>query len=204
MDGLLTHLEFRRQKGDDYRLLPTKSVVDFVPRLPIVQTGGIYHCSVSIFPNQTLKAMTTFYKRFDSKRLQENGKGKIDRGRGFFKDFILRTPYLATDLVLFYVTLEDPKYRSWLEDCLHGLSGLGKEINVGFGRIKEFQIEEETLDLGFVDEAGRAMRPIPVSLLASYKEVERVCARPPYWDRSNAELCAVPFTQVTLRKEETR
>lgn len=202
-DGLLAHLEFRRKLGEGYRTLPTKRVVDPIPSLPLASTQGVYHCSVSIFPNESIRAMATFYKRFASNLMQAEGKGKIDRGRGFFKDYILRTPYLATNEVVFHLVLLSHTYEDWLKELLEGLPGLGKEVNIGFGMIDDFRLERIDVDMGLVAEqkgGSLAMRPIPISLLSEYEDVERLCYRPPYWDRSGAAPCAVPFTKVRLKK----
>jgi hypothetical protein len=197
MDGLLAHLEFRKKLGDEYRLLPTKTVSDQVPKLPIKETNGIYHCSVSILPNKTIGNVTTFYKRFAS-NMAYGAKGRIDRSRGFFKDYVLRTPYFSTDRLDFYANIQTE--RSWLEDLFDGLVGLGKEINIGFGWIKSYTIEEIKQDMGLIDpERNIAMRPIPIEMLSEYSEVEGLAYHAPYWDRSHTSLCAVPFTKVKIK-----
>lgn len=198
MDGLLAHLEFRRTAGEEYRLLPTKVVSDDVPELPIKKTKEIYHCSVSIMPHKAIRSLATYYKRFGANIIGKEGRGKIDRSRGFFKDYVLRTPYISTDLVEFYVCLTTE--RKWLDELLLGLPGLGKEINIGFGWIKSYTIEEIKEDMGLIDpETNIAMRPIPIEMLSEYSEVERLAYRAPYWDRSHTALCAVPFTKVKIK-----
>ncbi len=199
MDGLLAHLEFRRREGDSYRLLSSKVVSENVPVLPIKQTRGVYHCSVSILPGEQAMNMQTFYKRFAS-NYAENSGGRIDRSRGFFKDYVLRTPYICTNSLEFYCALTTGTGKDWLHDLLSGLVGLGREINIGFGWINSFQITEQDEDRGLVDpETSLAMRPIPITMLQEYGDVERLNFRPPYWDRSSSQLCAVPFSKVKLK-----
>jgi CRISPR type IV-associated protein Csf3 len=198
LDGVLAHLEFRRKLGDGYRLLPSKRVVSTVPEIPLVKSHGVYHASASIFSEPAVRGLTTIYKRFSSDMIGETGRGKISTGRGFFKSYNIRTPYISCDSVSFYVTLCDISKFAWFEEIISGLPGIGKETNIGFGKILSHSVEELEEDRALVS-GGRAMRPIPISELRSYESCERITFRPPYWDRSSASLCSVPFSRVELR-----
>ncbi|MDE1971303.1 MAG: hypothetical protein KGI50_07055 [Patescibacteria group bacterium] len=196
IDSLLAHLEFRRKLGDDYRLLSSKFVTKDIPSLPIRRTGDVYHCSVSMFPNETLQSMQTFYKRFAENCLG-SANGRIDRGRGFFKDYVLRTPFTCTDRLDFYASLTTD--ADWLRELLVGLLGLGKDINIGFGWIKSFKVQEIEEDRGLIDPKDSvAMRPIPISMLKEYADVERLNYKAPYWDPDTVAKCAVPLSKVRI------
>ena len=188
-DSLLAHVALREELGERYYSLPTKIPVDRVPELPLKRWRGVYVASVSMFEPEAELAVYQFYKRGDF----PFPKGKIRRGSGFFKDFIVRAPYVPAHRVVFYATGELDEVKR----LVGKVAALGKERNVGFGAVREVRVEEVEEEWGLVRD-GLAMRPIPVKLLRSYEDAAYLAYRPPYWAKESVDLCAVPFTHVEL------
>jgi len=188
-DSLIAHVALREELGERYYSLPTKIPVDRIPDLPLKRWRGVYVASVSIFEPETELAVYQFYKRGDF----PFPRGKIRRGSGFFKDFIIRAAYVPAHKVVFYATGELEE----VERLVKKVSALGKERNVGFGAVKEVRVEETEEEWGLVRD-GLAMRPIPVKLLRRYEDAAYLAYKPPYWAKESVDLCAVPFTHVEL------
>ena len=188
-DSLLAHVMLREELGERYYSLPTKIPIDRVPELPLKRWGDVYVASVSIFEPEAELAVYQFYKRGDF----PFPRGKVRRGSGFFKDFIVRAPYVPAHRVVFYATGEAGE----VERLVRKVAALGKERNVGFGAVRDVEVEEWGQEWGLV-RGGLAMRPIPVRLLKRYEDAAYLAYRPPYWAKESVELCAVPFTHVEL------
>jgi len=188
-DSLLAHVALREELGERYYSLPTKIPIDRIPDLPLKRWRGVYVASVSVFEPEAELSVYQFYKRGDF----PFPRGKIRRGSGFFKDFIIRAAYVPAHKVVFYATGE----LEGVERLVKKVSALGKERNVGFGAVKEVRVEETEEEWGLVRD-GLAMRPIPVKLLRRYEDAAYLAYKPPYWAKESVDLCAVPFTHVEL------
>jgi len=188
-DSLIAHVALREELGERYYSLPTKTPIDRIPDLPLKRWRDVYVASVSVFEHEAELAVYQFYKRGDF----PFPKGKIRRGSGFFKDFIIRAAYVPAHKVVFYATGELEE----VERLVKRVSALGKERNVGFGAVKEVVVEEVEEEWGLV-RGGLAMRPIPVKLLRRYEDAAYLAYKPPYWAKESVDLCAVPFTHVEL------
>jgi len=198
-DGILAHLANRRD-NPDYRFLPSKKVVKEVAEIPIpvekVERDGewVYKASVAEFDFKE-PSTAIIYKKFcerylDYKQLKVK---KIDRGRGFFKDFSIKLMYFPAKTATFYVRGIKEEIKALLE----GLPGLGKKTAIGYGFIRCFKVQKVKNDYSIVKD-GKAMRPIPIDLVASAERIVQLAYKPPYWAKENVKPCACPFFGVEL------
>jgi len=188
-DSLLAHLKIMEELGERYYSLPTKIATVEVD-IPVKKWRDVYVTSVSIFePSDVGLQVFQYFKRGDF----PFPGGKISRGSGFFKDFYLRVAYVPAQRVRFYCTCE----KNEVERLLNKLPAIGKDRNIGFGFVKKVEVNEVENEWGLVKD-GLAMRPIPVTYLRSYEDATYMPYKPPYWDKKNIALCAVPFTRVEL------
>ncbi len=194
-DGIVGYLQVRRILGEDFFLLSKKTRYSFPlhEKFPLAYYKDIPCASVSILESTQYK-LEVMYKRFEDR--WAGGRKKIYRGSGLFRDFMIQHLYVPTRTVIFYARAD----LEILEDLLKDLIGLGDNWRVGWGAVRKFVIEEQEEDWSIVAE-GRAMRPIPVRFLKSYEDSALLAWRPPYWDLSNVEECAVPGTRVELKDE---
>lgn len=167
--------------------------------LPLKKTAGIYHSSSSMFDFNDMHT-TTIYKRFCEKYLdmRRMRKGTIDRGRGFFRDFMISLPYLPARRITFYACGN----KREIARLLSGLPGLGKKTAIGFGFVNSFEIEALENDISIISN-GMAMRPIPTLLLKSYDDVAILNYKSPYWAYDKVAPCAPPLSRVLLSKNFT-
>lgn len=199
LDGLILHLLYRDLLGDDYYCLSSKNPIDFSQYVeaPIKQTEDVYHTSVSFFDTDA-KFATTIYKRFCTEYLEllNTKKRKIARGSGFFRDYMMRMIYIPAKSVHFFVNGN----RKEIERLLKSVVYLGKKTAYGFGRVKSIHIERTERDYSMIKD-GKAMRPIPMRMLADAEVKALLAYKPPYWDKRNVELCAFPESEVNLNEK---
>lgn len=199
-DGILAHL-LQRKYNPDYWVLPSNRVEDVdLSKMPLKKTGEIYHASVSFFDVGKMYS-TLLHKRFCEEYLDLNRVRvkKIDRGRGYFKDYRMRFITIPARTVTFYAC----GIKEEIQELLEALPGLGKKVSVGFGEIQSFSIEEIDEDISVVKD-GVAMRPIPKDMLQYWGDLAVLAYKPPYWDRTCVKECVPPNQTAILRKEYAR
>ena len=207
LDGILAHLINRELRGQDYWTLPSKEPVHAAnPQnvMPLFKTrflgqGDLYHASVAWFDCDEASTATV-YKRFDESRshLIDTQKAKIDIGRGHFKAYAMRLPYVPARTATFYM-------RGNLMTALSLLShlpGLGKKVAYGYGMIRNVSVEETSEDFSLVKD-GVAMRPLPL-FYADSNEKMMLAWKQPYWARENVDACVPPGAKVSWISEPAK
>ena len=201
LDGILAHLINREIRGQNFWTLPSKEPIPNVlgrqqNLMPLKKTvcyphGDVYHGSVAWLDCADASA-TTIYKRFDESRCHmiQTQKQKIDVGRGLFRAYMMRLPYIPAKTACFYACgdlMEVLRLLSYLP-------GLGKKVAYGYGMIKGVSVEETDEDYSLMKD-GVAMRPLP-DFLADSDEKMMLAYRPPYWDKRNVVPCVPPGAHV--------
>lgn len=198
-DGIISYLCLREALGEDYWSLPTNNGVDIsLLRLPLKQTGDIWHGSIGIMNNPVLKK-NTIYKRFTDKETYHLNKklqtGKIRTNAGYYKDFMINLPLIITDKMKFYCCGD----KEHLTKLLGNLTNIGKKTSIGGGHIKEINIKSTETDYSFYKD-GYCLKPIPsnIDILPIQKgdKWKQCTYKPPYWDTTNTKLCRVPPNQL--------
>jgi len=192
-DSVLMALLMKQILGDSYYNLPAKSPlpVHNLLKLPLKQTNGVYHSSVSQFDTDIIKTESV-YKRFDEEHLNKV-KSKIKRirlGQGFFKSYRMNFPVVPTKTVTFY-------FNGNIKECetiLGDLTALGKKTDIGYGIVRSVFIEPIKEDFSLVMD-GKCMRPLPnteFKHLGMPSISQRLAWKAPYWDKKNIAMCAAP------------
>lgn len=192
-DSVLMALLMKRILGDAYYNLPAKSPIPVhnILKLPLKQTKGVYHSSVSQFDTDIIKTETV-YKRFDEEHIG-HVKSKITKirlGQGYFKSYRMNFPVIPTQTVTFYFNGNLKECRRILED----LTALGKKTDIGYGIVRSVSVEPIDEDFSFVKD-GKCMRPLPnidFKYLGMPAVSQRLAWRAPYWDKKNIAMCAAP------------
>jgi len=196
-DSLVGHLMLMNALGEDYFLLPRKFPLSRLlkgvdlPPFPIKETAEVYHASVSIFDTERM-ALEVMYKKFEER--WAGGRKKISKASGWFKDYAMQHIYIPSRTVTFYVCAD----RESMQRICSILTGLGDNTRIGWGRVRSFEIVETEEDYSLVKE-GKAMRPIPMHIVKSCREVVSLAWRPPYWAPENVGPCCPPFVEVMLK-----
>lgn len=198
-DSLCGELLLKEALRDDYYVLPTKYPVSLLlrklemPPFPIKVTDSIYHSSVSIFDINS-KYLETLYKKFEDRWAYS--KRKIQKGCGYYREYMIRSLYIPATEIKFYICGDGEE----LEKICWNIVGLGDNTRIGWGAVRAFKITPIERDYSIVKE-GKAMRPIPLEYTEKAEDCAMLSWRPPYWEASHVTLCAVPFSDVVLKKE---
>lgn len=200
-DSLIGHLIMIDTFGQDYFILPKKfNLTPYIEQanakrlLPIKKTGSVYHVSVSQFFPDSIR-VTQIYKRFEERWSDSLRQKKIRVGSGHYRAYAMKQIYIPAKEVIFYVN-GDMELIKGLIDAY--MCGLGNDIRIGFGAIKEIIYEEIKEDFSLVKD-GVAMRPIPVEMCEQYEDAAYLAYKGPYWDPRNVDLCVVPGTRCKLK-----
>ncbi len=197
-DALISVPLLRSLLGEDYYTLPTKMPIpmDELIKLPLKRSHGVYHASASIFDTDKF-FLNTFYKRFDTENVDsyvKSKKNKIQRGQGFFKDCMVRTPYKPCKEVTFYFNGD----MALCQKLLENIPTLGKDRAKGYGIINRVEVTAEATDKSLFD-GDICMRPIPFSAM-KYKGIPehtmQLTYKIPYWARNKATMCCVPGAKI--------
>ena len=78
------------------------------------------------------------------------------------------------------------------------LVGLGNDVRIGFGAIRDVAFEQIEEDWSIV-AGGVAMRPIPVEMCAEYEDAAYLPYKAPYWSPHNVVLCVPPGARCKLK-----
>lgn len=197
LDGILSHLLNRENRGLDYWNLPSKEPIEPafpIRRMPLKSTRDVFHASVSFFDTDITGA-TTLYKRFyeQQSHIVETKKSKVDLMRGVFRMYMMRMPIIPAQQITFYACGDLKEVLRLIEY----LPAIGKKTACGFGAIKSISVEETPEDYSLVKD-GKAMRPIPIEMCKYASEVMMLAYRPPYWDKRLVKPCAPPGAEVEI------
>lgn len=192
-DAVLMSLLMKRILGDAYYNLPSKSPIPVhnLLKLPLKQTNGVYHASVSQFDTEIIKTETV-YKRFDEEHLNrvKTRITKVRLGQGFYKNYMMKFPVIPAKTVTFYFCGDLKECKRILEDLI----ALGKKTDIGYGIVRSVSIEPTEEDYSFVKD-GKCMRPLPST---EFKDLgmpsisQRLAWKAPYWDKKNVTMCVAP------------
>lgn len=204
-DALISVPLLRSLLGEDFYDLPTKQPLPFDEWLtmPLKKSHAVLHASASIFDTDK-KYLNTFYKRFDSESVDtfvKSKKNKIIRGQGFFKDCMVRCPYMPTSTVTFYFNGDMKLCRRLLEV----IPSLGKDRAKGFGIVNKVEVTAEKTDKSLFD-GDVCMRPIPFKAM-KYRGIPehtmQLTYKIPYWARNKATMCCVPGSNILFSEVES-
>lgn len=196
LDAILAHLVFKKVLGELYWVLPSKIPVGAQGNLRILGLDywkDIPCASASIFNISEMKS-ETIYKRFEDRYLPKTQKKKIYRGSGYYKDYAMKMIYLLSDKVSFYGKGDIKQVSELIED----LQGLGNDTRIGWGSIRNFEIEKTKEDYSIIKD-DICMRPIPIEFIEEASDTEYVAWRSPYWAKDSIELCAIPGAKIKLK-----
>lgn len=197
-DGLLMHLLRRELDGPNFYTLPSKEPAPgprLMDAMPLERVGSIWRASISFLEPEELHTLT-LYKRFHGEgAAQMPWKLRyVDRGRGPFRDWMMKMPYAPANQITFYA-------HGDLAEVLRLLSflpALGKKTAYGFGAFHSISVEEYPEDRSVVWQ-GRAMRPIPMIMLDSAEKTMNTAYNAPYWDKRGIAECARPGSKIELK-----
>jgi hypothetical protein len=188
-DGLLARQLMIELLGDEFYNLPAKtplSVWKYL-KLPVKQTGDIYHASASILDTDE-KHTTIFYKRFHEAPDLKT-KTRIRMNSGQLRNFMLKFPYSASQTVKFNFMGNEREVARLMGSIRH----IGKKHAAGGGEIASMKVQRLQKDESIIKD-GIAMRSIPAKMLKEMTDIHvmLMAYRFPSWDNANICLCVAP------------
>ncbi|NUU96747.1 hypothetical protein [Marinitoga sp. 1138] len=198
LDGIVAYLDAIDKFGQK---LFEFSRMEYLPELerplPFKKTGMVYNASAAIFLPEAEMRFIRIYKRFEDKYSDVLKKKKLRIGSGFFRSFAIAEPYIPATHVIFYGNGNVKRIKYLFENYL---IGIGNDIRIGFGAIRDIIIENINNDYSLIKN-GMAMRTIPIKMLKDYEDTAYITYKQPYWYKTNATLCVAPGMRCELNEK---
>lgn len=195
-DSIVSHLISMRVLGRRFYSLPTKTVQHLSTtemgdwRYALRKTAGMAHASISFFEPDEMTSQQ-YYCRFEPAGVP--GLSRVLISAGHYRNWMMQWVLVPCHICTFYgcgnVDL--------VSDLISGLSHLGNDTRVGWGRIHATRIERIEQDVSLVRN-GVAQRPIPTWQCAVHEDVVSLGWRAPYWSSGAVDLCVPPGARVSL------
>lgn len=177
----------------------TKEEQSIIDNIPITKFKNRYYLASSMMYDDTniLNNINSKKKRWDSNYdfLASFGKSKrqLDTKRGTFRSYDIAYEEKLIDKVWFYVNTDNIGYIVQL--LSNYIFGIGKNIKLGHGEIKDYNILKLNSDDIF---EKKLLRPIPVDMGLTDEQLKcKYIIRhfgyyPPYWNSINQDMCYYP------------
>lgn len=198
LDAILYHAWFAKNHPDIYRGTLPQCDIGHIG-LPLKRfNDGTHASSVGFYEQRGIQTeywhkKPSAYGRLGSEYIDfGNKRGKINVSSGEYKAYRMPEVIRIVSNVTFYAF----GTKSKIEDLLNYIHHIGKKSSIGWGRVKEWVVEEIENDYTSVSPYGLA-RPIPVNVAnqeernAAYT-IQRIAIKPPYWNHRNVKECYVP------------
>ena len=205
-DAFLARLLMEDILGDAFYNLPVKSPLPIWKylKLPVKQTGEIYHASASVFDTDERHALVIFKRFHEAQDLKT--KSRIRMNSGIFRNFMLKYPYKPVivpdttgDIPAYGVRIYFNGNLKEIERLLSGVRHIGKKRAMGGGEVSNFSIQPIPEDRSIISN-GQAMRGIPTKMLKSFGDMRcmLMAYRFPSWANENICMCVAPGGKVDI------
>lgn len=194
LDGLLHYQLVRERYGAQAASLPGRSAIRIGGlTLPIRQVNQgqpdwYYACSFAQWPEHAVEGLSHWNKRLDVSLVDlidfGGRRGNIPIAHGRYRNYHMSIFYRHALSVSWYLVGNSERIRQLLSTSF----GLGKKTSMGWGAIKEWEIESCAADWSTIGPGGRIMRAIPCEGGVLYG------VRPSYWDPRHQFPCKLPET----------
>lgn len=185
------------------KLSYTKEDLKEVADLPITKRDRYYLASIMFYEDNMLYDTHSKKKRWDSRYdyIADFGKRKrqIDTKRGDNKSYDIPFEAKLIPKVWFYLNTDEIERVQHL--LLKHIAGIGKNVKIGYGIIKEFNVTALNTNDMF---DKYLLRPVPSDITLTKEQTKRGFLLqqsgyyPPYWLDINKDLCYYPKKDVTL------
>jgi hypothetical protein len=165
--------------------------------LPIKCTNHVYHASIGRFSSPTGQGSVDLFKPLSVEYLPYCNPTKA-RYMIVGGDFKIHQKRFATNYsswLRFWVNGD----LSWIDRILKDhLPGVGKRINIGYGKVVSTKIDTIPQDLSIIHPLYGLNRPLPIEEQGSFTLPHHpyiegfVASSPPYWAKMNHGRCLLP------------
>lgn len=190
IDGILlaSYYRYLNKKGKVLPFDKNHSSVDFIER-----KNGIFSGSVWYIDNQddVLFDFNTIVKKQEYNKIQKV-TGKKTRHNSLFKSALVNYETITVDKIYFYIRAKEIIVRELLRT---ETNFIGKNQNLGLGRIRDVDVEAIDEDKGFFLDSEKKVVSKPLDCRYFDVESDAVAFHrnmPPYWLKEDLTPCYMP------------
>jgi len=199
IDGIIlsSYYAYSKEKGKVMPFDKEHKTVDFIHKENGVFSGSIWY----IDKNADISFdFETFVKKSEHRKLFDATKKK-KTSDALFKAFLGTDETMLVDKLYFYIKAK----KAIVKKLLIGKAfALGKKQSVGFGMVKNIEIEEINEDKGFLLNDTTPSKPLPVKdFSVNSKKIAQMRRMPPYWLEEDLEPCYMPTTALYELKDKS-
>lgn len=157
-----------------------------------------WYCSSADYPDGARLETSHFTKRRDPVDVFFASR-TFQPGSGTMRDHLERRSILLAPRIQWDIASNDPKD---VERLLRRVTHLGGLRRMGYGEVGAWSLEEVDGDIDqCLVQQDKAVRRIPVSMLASHAAAEPMAVMPPYWYSAERVMAVSVGTACVLRRD---
>ena len=201
IDNILLNAYYKKQKNKKF--IKVENDLDNLSKWLKVKnntlSGSIWYVDDKeiILPHNDI-----LIKKIDDKKyIKETNKKSIDKGRGEFKAYRLGFERLTISSIYFYVSGN----KNYIKSLLDEVRFIGKKASLGFGKVKNYKIEEIGEDKSFMLNEFTPSKPLSCykwkinsKKIAFYRDL------PPYYLKENIVPCYIPTRSLVEKEDKSR
>ncbi len=192
IDGIIlaSYYAYLKSKGKVLPFDKEHSTVNFIEKKNGVFSGSIWYLDKDADVSFDFE---TFIKKPEYRKIHGATK-KLVKSNKLFKAYLGTDETMIVDKLHFYIRAK----KDIVENLLIGnVFAIGKKQSVGFGAIKNIDVEEIKDDKGFMLDEHTPSKPLPVKDFdVKTKKIAQMRKMPPYWLQEDLEPCYMPTTAL--------
>jgi CRISPR type IV-associated protein Csf3 len=167
----------------------------------IEQQKGIFSGSVWFLDKNSdvFFDFVTITKKVEDKKIYDLTEDKV-KSNSLYKQALITFETINTDKIYFYIRAE----REITEALLSQIKFIGKNANLGYGKVKNIEIEEIKEDKGFFLKEDIVAKPLDCdAFTVKSKAIAFYRTKPPYWSLEDLKACYMPSNMLLEEFIET-
>jgi len=192
IDGIIlaSYYAFLKSKGQVLPFDKDHKTVDFIEKKDGVFSGSVWYIDKDA---DITFDFETFVKKPEYRKIYDATK-KLAKKNSAFKAYLGTDETMLVDKIHFYIRAK----KEIVEKLLKGkVFAIGKKQSIGFGAVKNIEVEEISKDKGFILNDSTPSKPLPVKDFdVKTKKIAQMRRMPPYWLEEDLEPCYMPTTAL--------
>ena len=192
IDGIIlaSYYDYLKSRGKVLPFDKEHSTVNFIEKKNGVFSGSIWYIDKDA---DIAFDFETFVKKPEHRKIKD-GTNKPVRNNKLFKAYLGTDETMIVDKLHFYIRAE----KEIVEKLLVGkVFAIGKKQGVGFGAVRDIEVEEIEEDKGYMLDESTPSKPLPTSdFSVKTKKIAQMRRMPPYWLQEDLEPCYMPTTAL--------
>lgn len=199
IDGIIlaSYYDYLKSRGKVLPFDKEHSTVDFIEKKNGVFSGSIWYIDKDA---DIAFDFETFVKKPEHRKVQDSTNKPV-RNNKLFKAYLGTDETMLVDKLHFYIRAK----KEIVEKLLIGkVFAIGKKQGVGFGVVRDIEVEEIEEDRGYMLNDSTPSKPLPTSdFSVKTKKIAHMRRMPPYWLQEYLEPCYMPTTALYEMSDNT-